>query len=164
MIPFPEVVALADAYLAEVGEGDDSDMRPTLRDTGPVFVSRHAAQRFAEREAIFARSSYADKIEEARRELTLLVLDAKESQREPGVWRARKRSTDLDICVRVAREEDGLLVVKDVISARRYDHRRGGQRGRRSDQPSPMRSDAEGARDYTGRRAAPHRAAPTSRE
>lgn len=88
--------------------------RPTLAETGAVYVTLSAARRFAE------LGGYGPhEIEAARRELTELLLDAKQSMTDPSRWRARKRSTDLDITAIVARE--GRLLVVTAVNARAYD-------------------------------------------
>lgn len=103
--PFPEVLELAEAYVAEVGDGNDGSLRATLGETGPVFVSLEAARAFGAEERL--------EDEPARRELTELLLDAKQSETEPGLWRFRRRSTGLDVTARV-RQIGRLLVVEHV--------------------------------------------------
>lgn len=81
---------------------------------GAVYVTLSAARRFAE------QAGYDEhELEAARRELTELVLDAKQSATDPSQWRVRKRSTDLDLTCRVARE--GRLLVVTSVSVRAYD-------------------------------------------
>jgi hypothetical protein len=89
--------------------------RPTLADLGAcVYVTLSAARAFAR------AGGYGEhEIEAARRELTELLLDARQSASDPSRWRARKRSTDLDITAIVARE--GRLYVVTSVSARGYD-------------------------------------------
>lgn len=103
--PFPEVLDLAEAYVAEVGDGNDGSFRPTLGETGPVYVEIAAAREFGVLERL--------EDERARRELTELLLDAKQSKSEPALWRFRRRSTGLDITARV-RQVGRLLVVEHV--------------------------------------------------
>ena len=94
--------------------------RPTLADTGQIYVSLAAAREFARAERITSGD------EAARRELTELLLDAKQSTSEPGKWRARKRSTGVDITCRIVCE--GRLLVVTAIDVR--DANVGGRRGR----------------------------------
>lgn len=89
----------------------------TLSATGPVYVSHAAAVEYAREEDIA--------LEPARRELTELLLDARQVAGDPTQWRMRKRSTDLDITCRVAR--DGRLVVVTTVHVR--DRNTGGRRG-----------------------------------
>lgn len=108
--PLDELLALGDAYLAEVGDGSEDSMRRTLGQTGQVYVTLAAAREYATVEDAG--------IEEARRELTELLLAAKESASEPGLWRFRRRSEGLDVTARVVQERE-LLVVTSV-SVRDY--------------------------------------------
>lgn len=73
---------------------------PTLGQRGQVFVSLTAAQQHAAARDL--------PLETARRELTELLLDAREAS--DGSWRARKRSLDVDVSARVS-QEGALLVV-----------------------------------------------------
>lgn len=93
--------------------------RPTLAETGQVYVSLAAAREFARAEQITSGD------EAARRELTELLLDAKESLTEPGKWRARKRSSGMDVTARVVCE--GRLLVVTTVGVR--DNNAGGRRG-----------------------------------
>lgn len=97
----------------------DEIKRSTLAETGPIYVTLAAAREFARAEQITAGD------ESARRELTELLLDARESTTEPGRWRMRKRSTGLDVTARVAR--DGRLLVVVSVSVREANI--GGRRG-----------------------------------
>jgi hypothetical protein len=83
-----------------------------LYQTGQIYVTASAAR------------TYADwggwQVEEARRDLTELLLDAtqRETERPPELWRIRSRTESVDITARVARE--GRLAVVVSINARRY--------------------------------------------
>lgn len=103
--PFPEVLELAEAYVAEVGDGNDGSLRATLGETGPVFVTLAAARTFG----------LLERLEDgpAQLELTELLLDARPSGDQ---WRARRRSTGMDITASVRR--DGRLLVVEQISIR----------------------------------------------
>jgi len=94
----------------------------SLADTGQVFVTLAAARSYAEYEQL--------QLEEARRELTELLLDAHPSgTREPGRperWRARRKSTGLDLQASVVRE--GRLAVIVSINIREFNS--SGGRGR----------------------------------
>ena len=89
-------------------------LRPTLGETGQIYVTAAAARRFLE-----AREYKEHEMETARRELTELLLDARQLQNDPRTWRARKRSTKLDISAIV--EHEGRLFVVTSISAQHYD-------------------------------------------
>lgn len=89
----------------------------TLSSTGPVYVSHAAAVEYAREEDIG--------LEPARRELTELLLDARQVPGDPTQWRMRKRSTDLDLTARVAR--DGRLIVVTSVHVRTRNS--GGRRG-----------------------------------
>ncbi len=80
------------------------EARPRLGDAGQVYVTLAAAERYAQ----FAGMQ----IEGARRELTVLLLDARLTRDgTPAHWRARSRSTGLDISATVAREGPLLVVL-----------------------------------------------------
>ena len=81
-----------------------------LKETGSVYVTRAATHQYQEARGI-------DGPEEARRELTEYLLDAKQST--DGTWRIRRRSLGVDLIVRVA-HEDGLAVVVSLVSAREH--------------------------------------------
>lgn len=100
---------LARAYLATRGD--------TLATVGQIYVTPTAAAAFAAVERI-----YSD--EDARRELTELLIDAKQEEDETR-WRMRVRSTGLDIQARVSRE--GRLLVVTHVNVR--DGNVGGRRG-----------------------------------
>jgi hypothetical protein len=87
--------------------------KPTLSSTGAVFVSLRAGQEYV---AALKRLGIAELgAEEARRELTELLLDAVQQTARPGdrleTWRSRSRKTQLDISVNVARERRLAVVV-----------------------------------------------------
>jgi hypothetical protein len=109
--------------------------RPTLGETGQVFVTYAAAKRFLE-----AAGYKEHEIESARRHLTELLLDARQ-QTDARVWRTRKRSTKLDISAIV--EHEGRLFVVTSISAQHYDppsRTSAGRQGGRSRFPEPPRT------------------------
>jgi hypothetical protein len=88
-------------------------LRPTLGETGQIFVTYAAAKRFLE------AAGYKEyEIESARRHLTELLMDAKQ-QTDARVWRTRKRRTRLDISAIV--EHEGRLFVVTSVSAQHYD-------------------------------------------
>jgi len=87
--------------------------RPTLGETGQIFVTYAAAKRFLE-----AAGYKEHEMESARRHLTELLMDARQ-QTDARVWRTRKRSTKLDISAIV--EHEGRLFVVTSISAQHYD-------------------------------------------
>lgn len=109
--PIDELAELSRAYLAATAPGD------TLGRSGQILVSLRAAEQYADAEDI-------DGLEEARRELTELLIDARPTNEE-GKWRARSRSTGLDVTARVAR--DGRLLVVTTVDVR--EHNAGGRRG-----------------------------------
>jgi hypothetical protein len=115
--------------------------RPTLGETGQIFVTYAAARSFIE------PGGYKEhEIEAARRALTDLLIDARQ-QPNRGTWRTRKRSTKLDISAVV--EPEGRLLVVTFIDAQPYDppsRTSAGQRGRRSRFP-----DTSGDRRASGR-------------
>lgn len=106
--PLDELLELAEAYVAEVGDGSEGSLRPTLGETGQVFVAIDPARAFGAEERLTD--------EAARQDLTELLLDAKQSESEPGLWRVRRRSHGLDISARV--RQVGRLLVVEQISAR----------------------------------------------
>lgn len=114
---FQEMLDLGEAYLAEVGDGTDGAFRATLGETGHVYVTLDAARAYGAHERLDD--------EQARRELTELLLDAKEINDHPGQWRFRRPITGVDITAQV-RQETRLLVVVSV-SVRPYNT--GGGRG-----------------------------------
>lgn len=82
-----------------------------LGDRGQVYVTLAAAEQYAEARRL--------SIEAARRELTELLLDARPHASDPAAWRARSRTTQIDITARVVIE--GRLLV--VVSAHARDYR-----------------------------------------
>ena len=98
--PIEELAALARAYTALV----DRSTAPTR---APLYVTLSAARAYAD--AIGAGRD----IETARRELAQLLVHARPSQGDPTLYRARRRSSGLDISARVLPEGD-LLVVTTV--------------------------------------------------
>lgn len=77
-----------------------------LGERGQIYVTLSAAERYVELRRM--------RPEEARRELTELLIEARvQSEGPPMLVRARSRRTSLDITARVARE-GGLLVVVSV--------------------------------------------------
>lgn len=77
----------------------------TLGATGQVYITLAAARRFAD----FAGRG----IEEARRELTEIAIEAKRvgDRSDPEQWRYRKRSEDIDISLVVSREPPLAVIV-----------------------------------------------------
>ena len=110
-VPIAELEDLARAYIATSSVGG------TLGQTGRLYVSLTAAREYGAAERINGD-------EEARRELTEILLDAKQTERI-DTWRARKRSTGLDITALVAIE--GKLLVVTHVTVR--DANVGGRRG-----------------------------------
>lgn len=115
------------------------DSRPTLGQTGQIFVTYAAARSFIE------PGGYKEhEVEAARRALTELLIDARQ-QTDPQSWRTRKRSTKLDISAIV--QPEGRLLVVTYITAQPYDppsRTSAGRQGRRSRFPAGPR-DAAGA-------------------
>lgn len=103
--PYAELVELARAYLALV---DGS----TALSTEPWYVPTEAAVQYA----AAVRPSLSN--EAARRELAELLLTARPVQGHSDLWRARRRSSGLDVSVRAERQ-GGLLVVQHVSVRRR---------------------------------------------
>jgi hypothetical protein len=127
--------------------------RPTLGETGQIYVTLAAARQFME------GAGYQEhELETARRRATELLLDARPRQADPRMWRARKRSTKLDISALV--EQEGRLFVVTFISVQPYDppsRTSGDRQGGRSRFPvesrsSPVAPRASGSRG--GRRGA----------
>jgi hypothetical protein len=101
----------------------DEAPRERLGETGQVYVTYAAAATYA--------AELGLRPEEARRELTELLLDATRPESSaweaPERWRRRSRSSGVDVTARVARE--GRLAVVVSVSVRSgYGPRRGGQR------------------------------------
>lgn len=87
--------------------------RPRLRlcDAGQIYVTVAAAERYATARQMLT--------EGARKELTAILLDAKLMlDGEPQTWRARSRSTQVDITATVVRE--GRLLVVVATNVRDY--------------------------------------------
>ena len=102
--------------------------RPTLGQTGQIFVTYAAARSF-----IGPGGFQEHEVEAARRALTDLLIDARQHQGDPHSWRTRKRSTKLDISA-IVQPEGRLLVVTHIL-AQPYDppsRTSGVRRGRRS--------------------------------
>lgn len=112
-VPIADLEALARDYLSRSGPAGT-----TLGTTGSVYVTLAAAREFGAVERI-----HDD--EAARRELTELLIDAKQSATDPDQWRTRKRSTGIDVSARVVRE--GRLMIVTSTSTRRTNS--GGRRG-----------------------------------
>jgi hypothetical protein len=123
------------------------DSRPTLGQTGQIFVTYAAARSFIE------PGGYKEhEVEAARRALTELLIDARQ-QTDPQSWRTRKRSTKLDISA-IVQQERRLLVVT-YITAQPYDppsRTSAGRQGRRSRFPAGPQ-DADGTAGPTPRSA-----------
>lgn len=106
-----------------MAEPERIDPREHLGDVAHVYVTLAAARAYAE-----ARSLGE---EEARRELTELLLDAHrvgEPGDSPEQWRYRKRSAGVDLTARIVHE--GELAVVVAVSARRPTRGPGGGRRR----------------------------------
>ena len=122
-------------------------LRPTLGETGQIFVTYAAARRFIE------PGGYKEhEVEAARRALTELLIDARQ-QPNRGTWRTRKRSTKLDISAVV--EPEGRLLVVTFIDAQPYDppsRTSAARQGRRSRFPDgPQAGPAPGRPARTSR-------------
>lgn len=98
--PVAELDALARAYTALVD-------RSTAPIAAPLYVSIAAAKEYAQAVEGFGRED----IEAARRDLTQVLVHARQSATDPTQYRARRRSSGLDITARVVREGDLLVVV-----------------------------------------------------
>jgi hypothetical protein len=125
--------------------------RPTLGETGQIYVTLAAARQFME------GAGYQEhELETARRRATELLLDARPRQADPRMWRARKRSTKLDISALV--EQEGRLFVVTFISVQPYDppsRTSGDRQGGRSRFPVESRSSSvapRASRSRGGRR------------
>lgn len=81
--------------------------RPRLRDRGQIYVTMTAARTYAEAEGL--------RIEEARRELTELLLYAREmapaTETRPASYRYRSRADGVDISATVSLEGELWIVV-----------------------------------------------------
>lgn len=113
----PRVPALADLAIVSRAYLSITEGGKTLAQQGAVYVSHAAAVTYSRAEDIGT--------EEARRELTEILLDARQVESDPTQWRMRKRSTDLDITCRVAREGRLLVVTSVNVRARNSGGRRG---------------------------------------
>ncbi|MEO7895895.1 MAG: hypothetical protein ABIR65_01230 [Pseudolysinimonas sp.] len=103
-LPVDEDLAdLARAYVALVAPPSS---KRKLSEVGAVYISEAAAAEFR------AAEGHAT-VEAARRELTTIMLDAKEAS--DGSWQSRRRSTSLAVSARVA-VEGRLAVVTHVHS------------------------------------------------
>ena len=126
------------------------DSRPTLGQTGQIFVTYAAARAFVE------PGGYQEhEVEAARRALTELLIDARQ-QTDPQSWRTRKRSTKLDVSAIV--QHEGRLLVVTYITAQPYDppsRTSAGRQGRRSRFPAAPQ-DAPGAAGTAPRAASSH--------
>ncbi len=105
-----------EALAREVMDSSKRASGGRLADAGLVYVTLAAAREFGAVERI-----HDD--EEARRELTELLADAKQSATDPDKWRAQSRATGLDITARVRR--DGKLMVVTATHTRDVGGRRG---------------------------------------
>ena len=126
--------------------------RPTLGETGQIFVTHAAARRFIEPGGFKEHETEA-----ARRALTELLIDAKQ-QPNGGTWRTRKRSTKLDISAVV--EPEGRLLVVTYIDAHPYDppsRTSAARRGTRSRVPDGPQGRSTSARVRSSPRALVHR-------
>lgn len=102
--PIDELAALARAYTALV----DRSTSPT---SAPIYVTLSAAREFA------AAVGAGRDIETARRQLAQLLVHARASESDPTLYRARRRSSGLDISARVL--PDGDLLVVTTVEVRR---------------------------------------------
>lgn len=111
--PLDQLAELAREYL-RLAPG----ARETLSDVPALFVSLGAAREFG------AAMRHAND-ETARRRLTELLVDAKQSATDPAEWRYRNRATAIDITAHVAVE--GRLLVVTHVHVRPYSPGRGRQ-------------------------------------
>lgn len=90
--------------------GGDGPTGPLLCETGTVYVTLAAARS--------ALAEWGGGEEHARRRLTEVLLDARAVDRtvSPEQWRARQRSTGVDVTARIVRE--GRLAVVVSCSVR----------------------------------------------
>lgn len=112
-VPLEQLEDLAREVL---GSGGDA----TLGRAGPLLVSLNAARAYGAIERV-----HDD--ERARRELTVIAYDAKEQT--DGSWRARRRSTDLDVSFRIAADETVHGRLHVVAHANVRPRNSGGRRG-----------------------------------
>lgn len=115
--PFAELLELGEAYVAEVGDGNDGAFRRTLGESGQLYVTLESAQAYGAFERLDD--------ERARLELTELLLDAKESAGNPGQWRFRRASAGVDLTARI--RSAGKLLIVSTVSVRPFNS--GGGRG-----------------------------------
>lgn len=97
---------------------EDQSASPRLGQRGQIYVTLAAGQTFARDKD---RAKGPMQIEEARRELTDLLIDAKCTREAEGPgavaqYRARSRTTGLDISAQVT--TDGRLLVVTSVSVR----------------------------------------------
>lgn len=112
-----------------------TDDRPRLRDLGQVYVTSAAARQYASAAAEVYAEGKEIQIEEARRELTELLMEARRVESESGtheLWRFRRDSIGVDISARIVREKsspgDAVMMVVVSISARAKTGRTGRRR------------------------------------
>lgn len=110
------------------GHAQPPPQSPGLAETGQVYVTLAATDTYGE---WMAKAGQTMGYEEARRDLTELLLDARRVQGDtetPERWRRRTNSSGLDLTARVVRE--GRLAVVVSVVVRGYDRagKRGGQR------------------------------------
>lgn len=104
--PIEDLADLARAYIKLAGEP-----RETLADGETLYVSLEAAREYGAAERI-----HNDEV--ARRQLTDILIDASQAADDPTLWRARSRSSGLDISARVAIE--GRLLVVTTVNVRSF--------------------------------------------
>jgi hypothetical protein len=97
---------------AVAGNDRSPDASPRLGQRGQIIVSQAALDRYAAARSLLP--------EEARRELTACLLDARhKSDGPPAEYRARSRTTGLDITARVVPDaQDPRLLVVVAVSVR----------------------------------------------
>lgn len=86
-----------------------ADRKPRLSSEGQLFVSLAAAEQWHDLNDFGG-------VEEARRDLTSLLLDAYRTEADPDIVRYRSKSSGLDLQARVARE--GRLIVVVSLNVR----------------------------------------------
>jgi len=137
-----ELLELANAYLAEVGDGTDGAFRRQLGEEGQVYVTLAAARQYGEAEDV--------REEEARRELTELLLEAKGVEGRPDQWRYRSQSSQLDVLARVS-PESPLLVVTHVsvrATGERAPRRAGAPKPAAKPKPAAVHRPPRSGRDW----------------
>ena len=133
--------------------------RPTLGETGQIFVTYAAARLFIE-----PGGFKEHEVEAARRALTELLIDARQ-QPNRGTWRTRKRSTKLDISAVV--EPEGRLLVVTFIDAQPYDppsRTSAARQNRRSRFPEGPRNEPTSGRGNSAYRVSGSRAGRGTRQ